>query len=186
MSRLCPTVSPDTVQRLCPVSPPIRDTVTDALPVVVCDSDRVRRRGPAMELYAFRHWPSSHELDLAFLPEEKTKQAIGRRAAVLGLDISGATPPSERDGGSPLSVGTSCSTLAAVVFGRWRPVGTMAAVVLFAVADAFQVRAQALDIDVPYQFLVMLPYLMTIVGLVVMTGCAPRAPLSLGVNFVRD
>lgn len=84
-----------------------------------------------------------------------------------------------------VTAGRGFIALAAVVFGRWRPVGTMAAVVLFAVADAFQVRAQALDIDVPYQFLVMLPYLMTIVGLVLMTGRA-RTPLSLGVNFVRD
>lgn len=84
-----------------------------------------------------------------------------------------------------VTAGRGFIALAAVVFGRWRPVGTMAAVLLFAIADAFQVRAQALDIDVPYQFLVMLPYVMTIVGLVVMTGRA-RAPLSLGVNFVRD
>jgi ABC-type uncharacterized transport system permease subunit len=84
-----------------------------------------------------------------------------------------------------VTAGRGFIALAAVVFGRWRPGATLAAVLLFAIADAFQVRAQALDIDVPYQFLVMLPYLMTIVGLVVMTGRA-RAPLSLGVNFVRD
>ncbi len=87
MSRLCPSVSPDTVQRLCPVSPPIRDTVTDALPAVVDDLDRVPRREPVTMLRAFGHWPSSHDLDLAFFQDEKTEQAIRRRAAALGLDL---------------------------------------------------------------------------------------------------
>jgi general nucleoside transport system permease protein len=84
-----------------------------------------------------------------------------------------------------VTAGRGFIALAAVVFGRWRPGGTLAAVLLFAVADAFQVRAQALDIDVPYQFLVMLPYVITIVGLVVMIGRA-RAPQALAVNYVRD
>lgn len=84
-----------------------------------------------------------------------------------------------------VTAGRGFIALAAVVFGRWRPGGTLAAVLLFAVADAFQVRAQALGIDVPYQFLVMLPYVITIVGLVVMTGRA-RAPQALAVNYVRD
>ncbi len=87
MSRPCPTVSPDTVQRLCPVCPPIRDTVTDALPAVVDDLDRVLRREPVMMLRAFGHWPSSHALDLAFFQEEKTEQVIRHRAAALGLDL---------------------------------------------------------------------------------------------------
>lgn len=84
-----------------------------------------------------------------------------------------------------VTAGRGFIALAAVVFGRWRPLGTLVAVLLFAVADAFQVRAQALDIDVPYQFLVMLPYAVTIIGLVVMIGRA-RAPQALGTNFVRE
>ncbi len=40
-----------------------------------------------MMLRAFGHWPSSHDLDLAFFQDEKTEQAIQHRAAALGLDL---------------------------------------------------------------------------------------------------
>jgi simple sugar transport system permease protein len=38
-------------------------------------------------------------------------------------------------------------------------------VFIFASADALQIRAQALGIGIPYQFLVMLPYLVTLIAL---------------------
>jgi ABC-type uncharacterized transport system permease subunit len=77
-----------------------------------------------------------------------------------------------------VTAGRGFIALAAVVFGRWRPVGTMVAVLLFATADAFQIRAQALGIHVPYQLLAMLPYLVTVVALVGVRGM--RAPAALG------
>jgi simple sugar transport system permease protein len=82
-----------------------------------------------------------------------------------------------------VTAGRGFIALAAVVFGRWRPVGTMVAVLLFATADAFQIRAQALGIHVPYQLLAMLPYLVTVVALVGVRGM--RAPAALGVTPER-
>lgn len=64
-----------------------------------------------------------------------------------------------------VTAGRGFIALAAVVFGRWRPYGTAAAVLLFASADAFQVRAQVLQIGLPYQALVALPYLVTLIAL---------------------
>ena len=56
--------------------------------------------------------------------------------------------------------------LAAVIFGRWRIFPTAGAVLLFALADAFQIRRQAIGVvDIPPQFLVMLPYVVTLVAL---------------------
>jgi ABC-type uncharacterized transport system permease subunit len=84
-----------------------------------------------------------------------------------------------------MTAGRGFIALAAVIFGRWRPAATAGAVLLFAVADAFQIRAQALGIDIPYQFLVMLPYLVTLVAL---TGLLRRMrpPSALGVNYAHD
>jgi general nucleoside transport system permease protein len=84
-----------------------------------------------------------------------------------------------------MTAGRGFIALAAVIFGRWRPLGTAAAVLLFAVADAFQIRAQALGIDIPSQFLVMLPYVVTLVAL---TGLLRRMrpPAALGVNYAHD
>jgi general nucleoside transport system permease protein len=84
-----------------------------------------------------------------------------------------------------VTAGRGFIALAAVVFGRWRPMGTMVAVLLFALADAFQIRAQALGIRIPYQFLVMLPYLVTIVALAGLIR-RMRPPSALGVNFERE
>lgn len=83
-----------------------------------------------------------------------------------------------------VTAGRGFIALAAVVFGRWRPVGTLLAVLLFAIADAFQIRAQALGIHVPYQILAMLPYLVTVIALAgIVRGM--RAPGALGVNYQR-
>lgn len=83
-----------------------------------------------------------------------------------------------------VTAGRGFIALAAVVFGRWRPVGTMAAVLLFAVADAFQIRGQALGIHVPYQLLATLPYLVTVLALALVVR-GMRAPSALGVHHRR-
>jgi simple sugar transport system permease protein len=83
-----------------------------------------------------------------------------------------------------VTAGRGFIALAAVVFGRWRPVGTMVAVLLFAVADAFQIRAQALGVDVPHQLLAMLPYLVTVIALAGLVR-GMRAPAALGLNYRR-
>jgi ABC-type uncharacterized transport system permease subunit len=81
-----------------------------------------------------------------------------------------------------MTAGRGFIALAAVVFGRWQPFGTAAAVLLFAVADAFQIRAQALGIDVPYQFLVILPYIVTLLALALFQR-RMRPPSALGIDY---
>ena len=81
-----------------------------------------------------------------------------------------------------VTAGRGFIALAAVVFGSWRPVGTMVAVLLFALADAFQIRAQALGVEMPYQFLVMLPYLVTLLALALFQR-RMRPPSALGINY---
>lgn len=83
-----------------------------------------------------------------------------------------------------LTAGRGFIALAAVIFGKWHPVGAMIATLLFGVADALQLRLQALGVNVPYQFLLMLPYVLTIVALV---GVVKRtnAPGSLAVPYEK-
>jgi general nucleoside transport system permease protein len=84
-----------------------------------------------------------------------------------------------------VTAGRGFIALAAVVFGKWNPVGTAAAVLLFATVDAFQIRAQAIGIDLPYQLLVTLPYLATLFALAGLLR-RMRPPAALGVNFQPD
>lgn len=74
-----------------------------------------------------------------------------------------------------MTAGRGFIAFAAIVFGKWTAIGTMLASLLFGFADALQLRLQAgifsslfsrLGIgEIPYQFAVMLPYLVTLIAL---------------------
>lgn len=74
--------------------------------------------------------------------------------------------------------------IALVVFGAWKPGKALLGAVLFAAFDAFQVRLQQtpLGADIPYQFFLMMPYILSIVALVVMSRRA-EVPAALMVPF---
>jgi len=69
--------------------------------------------------------------------------------------------------------------LAAMIFGKWTPLGAFGASLLFAGSDALGARLQYLGVHVPIQFLGMLPYVLTIV---VVAGAMGRAiaPAAVG------
>lgn len=69
--------------------------------------------------------------------------------------------------------------VAAVIFGRWSPKGILLASLLFGFADALQIRIQMTGFNIPYQFLLMFPYILTII---VVTGIVGRSssPRALG------
>lgn len=62
--------------------------------------------------------------------------------------------------------------LAAVIFGRYKPMGVMIAAMLFALGNVAANSLQALGSAIPYNFLVMIPYLLTIVALAGFAGKA--------------
>lgn len=69
--------------------------------------------------------------------------------------------------------------IALVVFSTWRPGRALLGALLFALFDAYQLRLQtALGGAVPYQLFLMLPYVLSIVALVVMARRA-RVPQAL-------
>jgi simple sugar transport system permease protein len=61
-----------------------------------------------------------------------------------------------------MSAGRGFMALAIVVLGRWRPGGVLAGALLFGVAGALQFFFQALGTGVAYQWLLMLPYVLTL------------------------
>ncbi len=67
--------------------------------------------------------------------------------------------------------------LASVIFGKWNPYGILLATLLFGFGDALQIRMQAVGSSIPYQFLLMLPYLLTVAALAGFVGKAvpPKA-----------
>ena len=74
--------------------------------------------------------------------------------------------------------------LAAVIFGKWSPKGVLLATLLFGFTDALQMRIQAMSLGIPYQFMAMLPYVVTMIALVCFVGKSV-GPAANTVNYVR-
>lgn len=74
--------------------------------------------------------------------------------------------------------------LAAVTFGRWNPLGALAASLLFGAGDALQLRLQAAGFHVPYQLMLMLPYVLTMVALAGLVGKS-TPPAATGKPYER-
>ncbi|MCY1371322.1 hypothetical protein D9M69_584590 [compost metagenome] len=69
--------------------------------------------------------------------------------------------------------------IALVVFASWKPARALLGALLFALFDAFQLRLQTVyGKVVPYQLFLMIPYIMSIVALIVMARRA-RVPQAL-------
>ncbi len=75
--------------------------------------------------------------------------------------------------------------LAVVIFGRWKPWGLLAAALIFGLGDAVQIKMQTSGSLIPYQFLMMVPYLLTILALSGLVGRS-EAPAASGKPFKSD
>jgi simple sugar transport system permease protein len=74
--------------------------------------------------------------------------------------------------------------IALVVFGAWKPGKALLGAILFAAFDAFQIRMQQTPIGahIPYQVFLMMPYVLSILALVIMSRRA-EVPAALMVPF---
>jgi simple sugar transport system permease protein len=84
-----------------------------------------------------------------------------------------------------MTAGRGFLALAAYIFGKWSPLGTLGACLLFGITDAFQLHLQTLGIHAPYQLLIALPYLFALAALVGVVGRA-RAPRAVAIPFIPD
>ena len=88
-----------------------------------------------------------------------------------------------------MSAGKGYLALAALIFGQWRPVLTLWACLLFAFADAVQVRLQGTPLPivgvVPVQLIQAIPYVLTVCLLAGFVGRAV-APRAIGVPYVKE
>src|SRR5438045_3471767 len=89
-----------------------------------------------------------------------------------------------------MAAGRGFIALAALIFGKWRPVQTMLACLLFGLADALTIQMQGVaklpsGEDIPVQFIQMIPYVVTIVVLAGFIGQS-RAPKALGTPYQKE
>jgi simple sugar transport system permease protein len=87
-----------------------------------------------------------------------------------------------------MTAGRGFMALAALIFGKWRPVPTAIACLLFGFAEAMQIRLQGVSLwggkPIPVQFIQILPYVVTVLVLAGFVGRS-RAPRALGTVFRR-
>src|SRR5690606_5783334 len=89
-----------------------------------------------------------------------------------------------------MTAGRGWIALALVVFATWLPRRVLIGALLFGGVSILQLHAQALGVGVPSQFLSALPYLTTIVVLVIISRnralVRANTPAALGQSFVPD
>jgi simple sugar transport system permease protein len=101
--------------------------------------------------------------------------------------LAGAWLSLERNGSfeDQMTAGRGFIALAAMIFGKWTPLGSFAGGLLFGFSDALGQRFQILGVAVPPQFLQMVPYVIT---MVVLAGLVGRAipPKADGVPYEKE
>jgi ABC-type uncharacterized transport system permease subunit len=121
------------------------------------------------------------------------------RMRYAGVLLSGALAGI---GGAYLSIGQSSLftrnmtsgrgfiALAALIFGKWRPVQTLLACLLFGFTEAVSIQMQGVvklpsGDDIPVQFIQMVPYVLTIIVLAGFIGSS-RPPRALGIPYEKE
>jgi general nucleoside transport system permease protein len=88
-----------------------------------------------------------------------------------------------------MTAGRGFMALAAMIFGKWHPVGALWACLLFGFLDAAAIRLQGVVLpgvgEVPVQLIQALPYLMTVILLAGFIGKAV-APRALGSPYIKS
>jgi simple sugar transport system permease protein len=84
-----------------------------------------------------------------------------------------------------MTAGRGFIALAALIFGRWHPVGAFIAALVFGFSEELQNRLAVLDTPIPSELLLMTPYVITIIVVAGLVGRS-RAPAADGQPYVVE
>ena len=85
-----------------------------------------------------------------------------------------------------LTAGRGFTALAIMIFGAWNPIGALGAALFFGLANGLASQLQADEvIDIPQQFINMLPYILTIVLLAIVSGRV-KPPAAVGKPYEKE
>ena len=84
-----------------------------------------------------------------------------------------------------MSGGRGYIALTAMIFGKWNPALAALAALFFGFAEAIQIQLQTIGVDLPVQFIQMIPYVLTIV---VLAGSLSKstAPSADGIPYEKE
>ncbi|ROS23111.1 ABC transporter permease [Cellulomonas sp. PhB150] len=104
--------------------------------------------------------------------------------AVAGLGGAFFTVAAGLAFGKEMTGGKGFIALAAMILGRWNPVGALAAALLFGFSDNLQVVLGIIGTPIPSQIMLMTPYVVTIFAVAGLVGRV-RPPAAEGIPYVK-
>jgi simple sugar transport system permease protein len=113
-------------------------------------------------------------------------QALALGGALAGLGGAYLSLCQAKMFADDLVSGRGFIAVALVYFGRWSPWGIALGALLFSLAQALQLSIQVAGIKFPYEFAVMLPYVLVIVVLSLARRSKTLAPAALGKPYDRE
>ncbi|WP_320121746.1 ABC transporter permease [uncultured Sphaerochaeta sp.] len=113
-------------------------------------------------------------------------QALAVGGALAGLAGAYLSLAQVKMFSDEIIAGRGFIAVALVYFGHWHPVKIMGGALLFSLAQALQLAIQGQGINFPYEFAVMLPYVMVIIVLAFSRESQLLGPTSLGKPFNRE
>jgi general nucleoside transport system permease protein len=116
-------------------------------------------------------------------------QALLMNGVLCGLAGAYLTLAQNASFSPNMTAGRGFIALAAMIFGKWKPLPTLGACLLFGFLDAMAIRMQGVQLpgigEVPVQLIQALPYILTVVLLAGFIGSA-IAPKALGKPYVKE
>lgn len=113
-------------------------------------------------------------------------QALALGGAMAGLAGAYLSLAQAKMFADDIVAGRGFIAVALVYFGRWHPLYILGGSLLFSIAQSFQLAIQVLGIDFPYEFAVMLPYVLVICVLAFAKNSRLRGPAELGKPYNRE
>ncbi len=110
---------------------------------------------------------------------------VSLAGAIAGLGGAYFTLGSVGAFGKDMTAGAGFIALAAVIFGRWDPIRAMLAALLFGFASNLQNVLSIIGSPVPSEFMLMLPYLVTIFAVAGLVGQS-RGPAASGKPYIKS
>ena len=110
---------------------------------------------------------------------------VALAGAVAGLGGAYFTLDTTGSFGREMTAGLGYIALAAVIFGQWHPIKATLAALLFGFASALQQTLGAIGSPVPSEFMLMLPYVITLLAVAGFIGQS-RPPAASGKPYIKQ
>jgi len=85
--------------------------------------------------------------------------------------------------GEGMTAGRGFIAMAVIILGKWNPLGALGGALVFGAASALQMFFQTLGVEVPTNLIMMVPYLATVISVLLLSRHKVGAPRSLGVPY---